>query len=67
MGDADGLVAADIVVVAIDDGEHTGIFKLTQTGATDDGGTPTAAQIQLLGILIGVTDATSLTANDFAF
>jgi hypothetical protein len=67
MGDADGTVAADHLIIAIDDGEHTGIFKFESAGVSDDAGDVTAAEITLMVILEGVTDATTLTVDNFSF
>jgi len=56
----------DILLIAIDDGEHTGLFEFTGgDAATDDA--VDASEIELIGILNGVTDATTLVAGDFLF
>jgi hypothetical protein len=62
MGSAAGMKATDIVMVFVDDGEHTGLFKFdgdaTTTGAT------LVAEIEIMAILEGITDATSILAAD---
>lgn len=52
------------ILVAVDDGEHTGLFYV-QSAA--DGNAIAAAEMELVGILTGVADATTLLADDFLF
>jgi Ca2+-binding RTX toxin-like protein len=66
MGLTGALDAAAIVLVAIDDGAHTGLWQLTSgDNAIDDAVATT--EIELIGILVGVTNATALVAGDFVF
>ncbi len=66
MGDTGALDAAAIVLVAIDDGTHTGLWQFTSSDAAADDAT-TASEIELIGILKGVADATALVVGDFLF
>jgi len=56
----------DVLLIAVDDGEHTGLFQFTGGDAATDNAVD-AAEIQLIGIMNGVTDATTLAAGDFLF
>jgi hypothetical protein len=66
MGVTGAVDNAAIVLVAIDDGAHTGLWQLTSgDNAIDDAVATT--EIELIGILVGVTNATALVAGDFVF
>lgn len=54
----------DKILVAIDDGAHTGLFYWQSAG---DNNAAEAAELEMIGILNGVTDATTLVAGDFLF
>lgn len=54
---------ASVVLVAVDDGEDTGLFVFSAANATDDA--VTAAELQIGMVLDGVADATTLVAGDF--
>jgi len=56
--------AGDIVLIAIDDGIHTGIVRVVSAG---DGAAIAVAELSLIGIVSGLTDATTLVAGDFLF
>lgn len=66
MGLTGALDAAAVVLVAIDDGTHTGLWQFTSDDAATDDATATT-EIELIGILKGVTDATALVVGDFVF
>jgi Ca2+-binding RTX toxin-like protein len=66
MGDTGALDSAAIVLVAIDDTAHTGLWQFTSGDNTTDDATATT-EIELIGILVGVTDATALVVGDFVF
>jgi hypothetical protein len=66
MGLTGALDAAAIVLVVVDDGVDTGLWQLTSGDAANDNAVA-ASEIELIGILKGVTDATSLVAGDFVF
>jgi hypothetical protein len=54
----------DKVLIAIDDGAHTALV-LFESAA--DGNAVAAGEISVIGILQGLTDATTLAAGDFSF
>jgi Ca2+-binding RTX toxin-like protein len=55
-------VNTDIVLVAIDDGTHTGIIRFVSNGSDN----ASSDEISLLGILKGVSDATALVVDNFS-
>ena len=66
MGATGALVATDIVMVLIDDGTSTGVFRFTGgDAATDD--VVDAAEIDIMAILVGVSNATTVLAGDILF
>jgi len=65
MGATGALDNAAVFLVAIDDGAHTGLWQFT-SGDGIDNATATS-EVELIGILVGVTDATALVAGDFLF
>jgi hypothetical protein len=65
LGLTGALKATDIVLVAIDDGEDTGIFKFDGADAIDNA--VATGEIQILAILQGVADASTLAAADVLF
>jgi hypothetical protein len=66
MGLTGALVAADIVMVLIDDGTSTGVFRFDGgDAATDDD--VDAAEIDIMAILVGVSNATTVVAGDILF
>jgi Ca2+-binding RTX toxin-like protein len=54
----------DFVLIAIDDGVHTGLVRVVSAGNGDVIG---LAELSLIGIVSGLTDATTLVAADFLF
>ena len=54
----------DKILFAVDDGTHTGIV-FAESAA--DGNAFAAAEVSVVAILKGVSDATTLTAGDFLF
>jgi hypothetical protein len=54
----------DNILVAIDDGASTMLVRVVSAA---DGAAIAVAELSLIGILQGVTDATALTAGNFAF
>jgi hypothetical protein len=53
-------------MVLVDDGTHTGVFKFTGADAgTND--LADAAEIEIMGVLSGVADATSILVGDILF
>jgi hypothetical protein len=66
MGLTGALDAAAVVLVVVDDGVDTGLWQFTSGDAATDNAVA-ASEIELIGILKGVTDATSLVAGDFVF
>jgi len=67
MSDSDGLDAAAIVLVAIDDGTHTGLWQVTSADAGTDNGNLVASEVELIGIIKAHADATTLVVGDFLF
>jgi len=65
LGAATGMKATDIVMVLVDDGEHTGVFKFDGDATTTN--IVQAGEIEIMAILQGTTDATSIVAADIAF
>lgn len=66
MGATGAMVATDIVMVLIDDGTSTGVFRFTGgDAATDDA--VDAAEIDIMAILVGVSNATTILAADILF
>lgn len=58
--------ASDILMILIDDGASTGVFKFTGAdAATDDAFDP--AELQIMAVLVGVKDATTVVAGDILF
>ncbi|MCK2128069.1 DUF4214 domain-containing protein [Thauera aromatica] len=57
-------VSTDKILVAIDDGTHTGIVFIESAG---DGDAIAAAELSLVGIVQNLADATTLAAGDFLF
>lgn len=66
MGATGALDAAAVVLVAVDDGTHTGLWQFTSGDAAVDDATETS-EIELIGILKGVADASALVVGDFVF
>jgi hypothetical protein len=58
--------AAAVFLVAVDDGTDTGLWQFTSGDAATDNAV-TTAEIELIGILKGVADATALVVGDFLF
>ena len=54
----------DKFLVAVDDGTHTGVFHVESAA---DGNAIAAAEMSLVAVLEGVSDATALVAGDFVF
>jgi len=66
LGLTGGMVETDIVMVLVDDGTSTGSFVFTgDDAATNDA--VAAAEIQIMAILVGVSDATTIVAADVLF
>jgi hypothetical protein len=66
LGLTGALDAAAVVLVAVDDGEDTGIFKFTSgDGGTDDAAV--ATEFEIMGILQGVADASTIVVGDILF
>jgi hypothetical protein len=66
LGSTGALDAAAIVLVLIDDGVSTGVFRF----ASDDDATvdaATAGEIEIMAILVGVTNATTVLVGDVLF
>jgi hypothetical protein len=57
--------AAAVALVAVDDGTHTGLWQFTSGDTVDNAAT--AAELELIGILKDVNDATALVVGDFLF
>jgi len=57
--------AAANLLVFVDDGEDTGIFFLNSADTTDNA--VAAGEIEIMGILQGVADATTILAGDVLF
>jgi len=66
MGLTGALDAAAVVLVAIDDGTSTGLWRFVSDDAATDDATA-ATEIELMAILTGVADATALVVGDFLF
>ena len=64
LGNPASIADAAEVLVLIDDGVSTGIWKLSADATTN---TTVAAELELVGILSGVADATLVVANNFGF
>jgi hypothetical protein len=58
--------AAAVFLVAVDDGTSTGLWQFTSGDAATDNAV-VASEIELIGILTGVSDATTLVVGDFVF
>jgi len=66
LGKTGAMSTTDIVVLAVDDGADTGIFLFTGgDAATDDA--VDAAEIEVMAVLTGVSDATTILAADILF
>jgi len=65
MGKTGALDSAAVVMVFIDDGEDTGVFRLTSDNTTDD--LATAAEITIMAVLDGLADATDIASGDILF
>jgi len=57
--------AAAFILVAVDDGVSTGLWQFNSADATDNA--VAASEIELIGVLTGVSDATALVVGDFIF
>jgi len=66
LGVTGALDAAAIVLVAVDDGTHTGLFRFVSDDAATDDATA-VGEIELMAILTGIADATTLVVGDFLF
>jgi hypothetical protein len=66
MGLTGAMDAAAVSLIAIDDGVDTGLWQFTSGDAATDNAV-VASEIELIGILTGVTDATALVVGDFIF
>jgi hypothetical protein len=62
VGATTGLTGTDIVMVFVDDGEHTAMLKFD--GDTTSTGNATAAELEIMAILKDFTDATAILAAD---
>jgi hypothetical protein len=60
---ATGITATDHLMMIVDDGEHTAVFKF-EAAVTN---TITAAELDLMAILDGVADATTIAVGDIDF
>ena len=58
-------VATDRIMILIDDGTSTGVFKFTSADATANA--VAVGEIEIMAILVGVTDATAVVAADILF
>jgi hypothetical protein len=66
LGLTGGMLAADIAMVLVDDGVSTGVFRFDGGDAGDDDAVD-AAELQIMAVLTGVKDATSVVAADILF
>lgn len=66
LGLTGALDAAAVVMVLVDDGTHTGVFKFTGADAATDDAVD-AAEIEIMGVLSGIADATSILVGDILF
>jgi hypothetical protein len=66
LGLTGGMVATDIMMVLIDDGTNTGVFRFTGGDAADDDAVA-ASEIDIMAVLMGVSNATTVVAGDILF
>jgi hypothetical protein len=63
LGATGALDAAAVVLVLVDDGASTGVFRFTSGDAATDNAVA-ASEIDVMAVLVGVADATTIVVGD---